>query len=171
MPEGPQARRLPPPVPGVPQRHHDSDRVRQAAAPATAPSADASTVKLGWRGFSLGIPMSLLASLISVLVTHWASPATLPPTDELRGQVRDIAADVREIRHESRDTRDALAMERSYTKRNIPVMAAVIEKGCSAKFAWSDGRRPNEPDWLPPPLSAGAPQWQPAIALLPPPID
>lgn len=155
----------------MPARYHDSDRVK-AALPSPAPSAaaDSASVRVGWRGVSFAIPMSLLASLITALVTHWASPATLPPSDELRGQVREIAADVRELKHDSHDTRDALAIEQGYTRRNIPVMAAVIEAGCSAKFAWSDGRRPADPGWLPQPLTGG-PRWQPAVALLPPPTE
>jgi hypothetical protein len=161
------------PIPGIPQRYHDSDRVRATATPATAhtPPADASSVRVGWRGFSVALPMSLLASLITALVTHWASPATLPPNDELRGQVREIAADLRELKHDSRDTRDQLAMEQSFTRRNIPILAAVIESGCSAKFAWQDGRRPADPGWLPMPMRSDSAKWQPAIALLPPPAE
>jgi hypothetical protein len=167
------------PLPGVPQRFHDSDRVAdeldtlprppklprelQAAAPPKSHSAADDHVRLGWRGLSIGLPMSLVTALVTALVTHWATPAGLPANDEIRGQVRDIAADVREIRRD-------LAVERAYTARDIPLLAAVIEEGCSAKFAWHDGLRPQPPDWLPPPLTGG-PRWQPALAMLPPPTD
>lgn len=190
---------LPPPLPlpGYPQRHHDSERVKGAACavpppgwrctraaghsgpcaavpdagpPKLPPPPVTDSFRVGWRGVSLAIPMSLVTALVTALVTHWATPASLAPNDELRGQVRDIAQDVRELKRDARDDRTALAEERAYTARDIPLMASVIEQGCSAKFAWHDGQRPPPPDWLPPPLN-GRPQWQPALALLPPPGD
>src|SRR4051812_5057106 len=116
---------LPPPLP---PRRKSADSASSGLAP-SPPHAD--VVRVGsW----LTVPVSLLASLITAVVTHWASPATLPPNDELRGQVREIAADVRELKHDGRDTRDQLAIEQGYTRRNIPLIASVVEQGCSAKF-------------------------------------
>jgi hypothetical protein len=132
------------------------------------PAAAADAIPIRWGAFAASVPMSLVVALVTALVTHWASPSTLPPTDELRSQMREVAADVREMKADARDTHTQLAIERRYTARNIPLMASVIEKGCSARFQWQDGLRPVEPEWLPPPLQGGA-QWQPSLAMLPPP--
>lgn len=161
-------------LPGFPQRHRDAARVRAAtsiaetvAAPPTAPEH----VALRWRGLAAFIPSSVVTAVVMALIAHFTAAPALPADDAMRAQVRDIAADVRDVKASVRDQRTQLAEERAFTARDIPLLAAVAEHGCSAKFAWHDGLRPIEPEWLAAPLNGAAPQWQPALAMLAAPRD
>ncbi len=164
--------------PGIPSRFKRalsrSDRPMQSARetlpgpPALQPSGD---MKASGKWGSFQIPAVVLTGLLSLLGGKaWDSTRST----EIRSDIRELAQETRDARDADRAAirtlRQQLDEEHQYTKRDIPILAKVIERqNPSAKLVWDQGWQPDV-DFEPAPLGGSAPKVQPSLALVRPPV-
>lgn len=182
----------PPHVPGIPGTklpspaveeepargsHHDlrAELEESLPAPPKVPESEAPArgVKMSGKGWSVTLPIALVTSVLSAIGMHFVAPGGVPADDELRRDVREIRSDAREsrdaLRAEIRDLRDQLQREKQFTHRDVPIIVETMKRQPGGpKLDWKDGWVADV-DFYPAPLGGAAPLVQPRVALEPPP--
>lgn len=159
-------------LPGMPSRWKRPIRFSAPAPhrdtlpgpPSAGPSGD---LKVAGKGWSLNVPAVVVTGLLALAGGKaWGAA-------EIKEDIHELTKTTREWRDEDRaairQQADNLAKEHQFTKKDIPIIVAVVRRQSpNAKLVWANGWEPDV-DFYPAPLSGTAPVLQPTEALIKPP--